>query len=40
MVHEKSYEKHTPEDMKRVFNEIDQDFKGYLDEEDLRNMAS
>ena len=26
--------------MKRVFNEIDQDFKGYLDEEDLRNMAS
>lgn len=39
MLHEKPYERDTPEDIKKVFNEIDQDFKGYLDEEDLRNLA-
>lgn len=40
MVHEKPYEKDTTEDYKKVFNEIDQEYKGYLDEEDLRNLAS
>lgn len=32
MVHEKPYEKDTKESMQKAFNEIDQDFKGYLDE--------
>lgn len=32
MVHEKPYEKDTSEDMKRVFSEIDQDYKGHIDE--------
>jgi Ca2+-binding EF-hand superfamily protein len=40
MVHEKPYEKDTKEDMQRVFNDIDQDLKGFIDEDDLRNMAS
>jgi len=26
--------------MTRVFNDIDQDMKGYIDEDDLRNMAN
>lgn len=40
MIHEKPYEKDTKDDMTKVFNEIDQDFKGYLDENDLRTMAA
>ena len=40
MIHEKPYEKDTREDIQRVFNDIDQDYKGYLDADDLRNMAS
>lgn len=31
MIHEKPYEKDTREDMQRVFNEIDQDSKGFID---------
>lgn len=40
MIHEKPYEKDTREDIQRVFNEIDQEYKGYLDTDDLRNMAA
>ena len=40
MIFEKPYEKDTSEDIKQVFQEIDIDMKGYIDEEDLRNLAS
>lgn len=40
MIHEKPYEKDTKEDMQRVFNDIDQELKGYIDADDLRNMAA
>jgi Ca2+-binding EF-hand superfamily protein len=40
MVFEKPYEKDTSEDIKQVFNEIDSDMKGFIDADDLRNMAS
>lgn len=40
MIHEKPYEKDTREDMQRVFNDIDQDLKGFIDTQDLKAMAS
>lgn len=40
MIHEKPYERDTREDMHRVFNEVDQELKGFLDADDLRNMAA
>lgn len=40
MIHEKPYEKDKTEDIKRVFDEIDLESKGYLTAEDLRNLAS
>ena len=40
MIFQKPYEKDTKEDMQRVFNDVDQDLKGYIDEQDLRNMAN
>lgn len=38
MVHERPYEKDTTDDFKRVFGEIDDGNKGFLNEDDLRNM--
>ena len=40
MVFEKPYERNSSEDIKRVFNEIDSDMKGFIDAEDLRNLAA
>lgn len=40
MIFEKPYEKDSSEDIKQVFQEIDSDMKGYIDEEDLRNLAA
>lgn len=40
MIFEKPYEKDSSEDIKQVFNEIDTQMKGYIDAEDLRNLAS
>lgn len=40
MIHEKPYEKDTRQDMQRVFNDIDQDLKGFIDTQDLKTMAS
>ena len=39
MIFEKPYERDTSEDMKQIFHEIDLDDKGFIDAEDLRNLA-
>ena len=40
MIHEKPYEKDTTEDIKRTFDEIDSESKGFLTVDDLKNLAS
>ena len=40
MIFEKPYERDTSEDLKRVFGELDSSAKGFLDEEDLRDLAA
>ncbi len=40
MIHEKPYEKDKTEDIKRVYDEIDFETKGYLTADDLRNLAA
>jgi Ca2+-binding EF-hand superfamily protein len=40
MIHEKPYEHDSKEDIQRVFNEVDQELKGYLNADDLRSMAA
>lgn len=40
MVFEKPYQRDTSEDLKKVFAEIDGDSKGFLNAEDLRDLAA
>lgn len=39
MLFEKPYERDSSEDLKRVFAEIDADNKGYINEQDLADLA-
>jgi Ca2+-binding EF-hand superfamily protein len=40
MVFEKPYQRDSSEDLKKVFAEIDSDSKGYINTEDLRDLAA